>query len=176
MREPCQRIFLIGYRGTGKTTTAGVLAKRLGWDCCDADVLLEQRHERTIRQIFAEEGEAGFRAREAALLVQLAALPRHVIATGGGIVLSAANRQRLREAGFVVWLTADTDTIWRRMQMDPKTGDRRPNLAGGGRAEVEELLRQREPLYAECAACTVDTTSRTPDEVAEIIANSWGRG
>src|SRR5947208_11489758 len=88
-------IFLVGYRGSGKTTVARALADRLGWTWADADVVLEARHGRSIRQIFAEEGEAGFRDKEAALLEDLCGLRRHVIATGGGIVLRPENRRRL---------------------------------------------------------------------------------
>jgi shikimate kinase len=162
-------IFLVGYRGTGKTTVARLLAEQLGWTWLDADALLESRDGRSIRRIFAEEGEAGFRAREALLLTELCGLEQHVIATGGGGVLSAENRQRLREAGRVVWLTADPPTIWERLRQDPTTLERRPPLTVGGLAEIEELLRLREPLYRECAHWVVDTVGRSPEEVAAAI-------
>src|SRR5262249_48064027 len=93
-------IFLIGYRGSGKTTVARILAERLGWSWLDADTLLEARHGRTIRQIFAEEGEAGFRDKEERLLDELSQGRQHVIATGGGIVLRPVNRDKLK-AGCV---------------------------------------------------------------------------
>src|SRR5262249_22264322 len=109
-------LFLIGYRCTGKTTVARLLAERLGWDWLDADELLEPRHGGTIRQIFAEEGEAGFRDKEAALLTELCRCRQTVIATGGGVILRAENRQRLREAGLACWLTADAATLWQRLQ------------------------------------------------------------
>jgi shikimate kinase len=163
------RIFLIGYRGTGKTTVARLVAGRLGWDWVDADALLESRHGRTIRQIFADEGEAAFRDREADLLAELCQWPRHVIATGGGVILRAANRQRLRQAGTVVWLTADPETIWQRLQQDASTPQRRPDLTVGGLAEVEQLLAGRLPLYRDCAHGTVDTRQRTPEQVAEAV-------
>jgi shikimate kinase len=162
-------LFLVGYRGTGKSTVARLLAGRLGWGWVDADAALEARHGRTVRWIFAEEGEAGFRAKEAALLEELCRLQRHVIATGGGVVLRADNRERLRAAGAVVWLTADARTIWQRLQADATTAERRPALTVGGLAEVEELLRVREPWYRGCADWTVDTAGRTPEEVADVI-------
>src|SRR5262245_46963407 len=99
------RIFLIGYRGTGKSATARVLAELLGWWWCDADQLLEQRFAKTIRQIFDEEGEAGFRAKETAILDELSGRHQCVIATGGGVVLRPENRNRLK-SGATVWLTA----------------------------------------------------------------------
>jgi shikimate kinase len=162
------RIFLIGYRGSGKTSVAQALAGRLGWDWLDADTVLEARHGRTIREIFAEEGEAGFRDKEAALLEELCQRERHVIATGGGVVLRPANRERLAR-GLVVWLTADAATLWQRINADGTTAARRPNLTVGGLSEVEELLRQREPLYRECASLVVDTASKTPDAIADDI-------
>ena len=162
-------LFLVGYRGTGKTTVARRVAARLGWPWMDADALLEERAGKTIRAIFAEEGEAGFRRREAAILEELCAEGGRVVATGGGVVLSPGNRALLRSAGLVVWLRADAETIWRRLQADATTAERRPALTIGGRAEVEELLRLREPLYRECAGWTVETARHTPEEVAESV-------
>lgn len=170
LRAPPSTVFLIGYRGTGKTTTAQLLAGELGWDWLDADQVLEARHGRTIKQIFAEEGEAGFRDKEAALLAELCQVQRHVIATGGGIVLRPENRERLKAAGRVVWLTADPATLWQRIAGDATTAERRPNLTVGGLAEIEQLLQAREPLYREVAQLSVDTGQQTPAEVAEIIA------
>jgi shikimate kinase len=169
--SPCHLVFLIGYRGSGKTTLARLLGERLGWGWLDADAVLEERHGRSIREVFAEEGEAGFRDKEAAVLADLCRLRRHVVATGGGVVLREANRRLLREAGRVIWLTADVDTLWQRLQGDATIGERRPALTVGGRAEIADLLRQREPLYRACADGVVETARRTPEEImAEILA------
>jgi shikimate kinase len=167
--HPRSSIFLIGYRATGKSTVARLLAARLGWDAVDADEVLETQHGRTIRQIFAEEGEAGFRDKEAAVLEALCQRPRLVVATGGGVILREANRGRLRATGRVIWLTADAQTIWSRLQQDPATSERRPALTVGGLAEVEELLRVREPLYRSCADLVIDTVGRSPEEVVAHI-------
>jgi shikimate kinase len=165
-------VFLIGYRGSGKTTVARILGQRLGWKWKDADEFLEAVHGRTIVRIFAEEGEAGFRSRETAVLEELCRLREHVVATGGGVVLDAANRQRLREAGLAIWLTADIDTLAQRLEQDIAQGARRPALTVGGRAEIEELLKVREPLYRACADLRVETGGRSPLEVAEAIV-AW---
>ncbi len=164
------RVTLIGYRGTGKTTVARLLAARLGWSWVDADAYLEAKHGQTIREIFAAEGEVGFREKEAAVLAELAGRERQVLAAGGGVVIRLENRARLRRSGFVVWLTADAATIHARLQADPTTSDRRPPLtAACGLAEIEQLLADRAPLYRECADLTVDTTGRSPDDIVEII-------
>ncbi len=162
-------IFLIGYRGTGKTTVARLLAERLGWKWVDADEALEKRAGLSIREIFAAEGEAGFRDLEERLLEELCRLENCVIATGGGVVLREANRRRLRQAGRVVWLTADAHTLYHRLEQCPTTAQRRPALTVGGLAEIEELLSRRQPWYAACADWTVDTVGRSPEEVASVI-------
>lgn len=166
-------LFLIGPRASGKTTVARLLAELLGWSWVDADAVLEQRAGRTIREIFASEGEPGFRDLESAALADVCGQTRAVVATGGGVVLRPENRARLREAGRCVWLTADATTLWQRLQVDTTTVDRRPNLSVGGLNEVEELLRQREPLYRECAGLIVDTARHTPDEIARLLRDWW---
>jgi shikimate kinase len=167
-------IFLIGYRGTGKSTVARLLAEALGWPWLDADDVLERKCGRTIRDIFATEGEEGFRAKEEAVLAELCKLKEHVIATGGGVVLRESNRELLRRSGWVVWLTAEVETIHRRLQADPTTWDRRPALAAASpQAEIATLLRLREPHYRSCAHLTVATEGRSPESVAADIQSAW---
>ena len=162
-------LFLIGYRGSGKSTVAELLAKRLDWDWVDADAVLEQRAGQSIRQIFEVEGEVAFRELEAALLHELCRRQQVVIATGGGVVVRPENRRRLKEAGIVVWLTGNAATLWQRLQACHTTAERRPDLTVGGLAEIEGLLATREPWYAECAHFGVDTVGRSPQQVAEAI-------
>jgi shikimate kinase len=163
------RIFLIGPRGSGKTTVARLLAARLGWQAVDADEALEAAAGCTVRAVFEVEGEAGFRRREAALLEHLSQRPNCVVSTGGGVVTRPDNRERLRTTGWVVWLHADAETLWRRMQADATTAERRPPLTSGGLDEIVETLRVREPLYRECAHWTVRTDEVTPEAVADAI-------
>jgi shikimate kinase len=172
MRTPTSSlIFLIGYRCTGKTTVAQLLAQKLSSDWIDADSHLEARYGKSIRQIFAEEGEAGFRDKEDQIFAELCQLQRCVVATGGGVILRDINRQRMRPAGKVVWLTADAQTIWERFQADPATAQRRPPLTVGGLAEVEETLKIREPLYRACADLIVSTVERSTEEIAQQITH-----
>jgi shikimate kinase len=162
------QLYLIGYRGCGKSSVGPVLAGLLGRSFVDADAVLEADAGRSIRDIFATEGEGGFRDREEATIAKLAAGEPAVIATGGGAVLRAANRERMRATGFVAWLTAPADVLWARISADATTAERRPNLAGGGFAEVVALLAAREPLYAATAHVSVDATA-SPDAVAGRI-------
>jgi shikimate kinase len=168
-------IYLIGYRGTGKSTVARLLAERLGWQWCDADAELERAFGKTIRQIFAEEGEAGFREKEAHVLKQLSERTKCVIATGGGVVLRPENREILKR-GRVIWLQASPEVIWSRLQQDVSTAERRPNLAQGGLQEVKDLLAQRQPLYEALADESFDTLRHTPEEIAEQIARRGAPG
>lgn len=162
-------LFLIGYRGSGKTTVGRLVADRLGWPFLDADAVLEDRYGRTIRDIFAAEGEAGFRDKETAVLADLCTRTDTVIATGGGIVLREENRRLLKQHGFVVWLAADPTTLLARIQADPTTAERRPALAGGGLAEIEQLLAVREPLYRACADVVVPVGALSPEQAADAI-------
>lgn len=164
-------IFLIGYRGTGKTTIASELASRLGYAWVDADDVTEARAGRTIAEIFAAQGEAAFRELEAETIASLVNRTGTVVGLGGGAILREANRQAICAAGPVVWLTAAVDTILARLAADPITAERRPNLTTtGGRAEIEKLLAERTPLYRECATLTVDTEGKSAAQVADEIA------
>jgi shikimate kinase len=164
-------ILLIGYRGTGKSTVARELAARRGFAWVDADHVIEQQAGKSIAEIFADEGESGFREREMRVVAELSRQRRTVVALGGGAVLREENRRAITSAGPVVWLTASVDTILIRVSADSSTANRRPNLTtSGGRAEIESLLAVRTPLYRECATLVVDTENKTAAQVADEIA------
>jgi shikimate kinase len=162
---------LVGYRATGKTTLAKLLAERLGWDWIDADVEIERRAGKSIARIFAEEGEPAFRDIEARVIADLCRRDRLVLAAGGGAPLRPESRRAIREAGKVVWLTARPETILTRMTDDATTTARRPNLSDKTPLEeIVELLKAREPVYREVADWVVDTEGRAPEVlVAEIL-------
>jgi shikimate kinase len=171
---PHDRVILIGYRGTGKTTVGRLLAAELGWGFADADDRVEEVAGVPILGIFAAEGEAGFRDREAAALRELCARPHHVVATGGGAILRSGNRELFRASGFVAWLTASPETVWGRLRADPATAARRPNLtSAGGIEEVRALIAAREPLYRKTADFTFDTDSASPEAAAAAILTAW---
>lgn len=167
-------LVLIGYRGTGKTTVATCLARRIGWQAVDADVELERRAGRTIAEIFAADGEGEFRRLEAEVLADLGRQGSLVLATGGGVILREENRRRLGEMGPVVWLTATPEIILARLAGDATTAARRPKLTSlGDEAEIRRLLAEREPWYRAAATWTLDTEGREPEELAAAIAEHF---
>lgn len=165
------RLFLIGPRGSGKSLVARVMTRYTGFEseCADMDEEIVRQAGMSIREIFEQEGEAGFRRRESDVLRKVIERGSFVVATGGGVVLLQENRDLMKESGKVVWLTADVDTLWRRISADAKTARQRPNLTVGGREEVAQVVAAREPLYRAVADHVVDTTNRSPEEVAAAI-------
>jgi shikimate kinase len=167
-------LILIGFRATGKTSVGRLLAAQLGWNFVDVDEYIEMSFGGSIAGIFAAEGESGFRKRESQALITLCGQDRHVIATGGGAILSQENRLLLRSTGFVVWLTAEPQTIWTRLQGDPTTASRRPNLTAlGGLDEVRALLAIREPLYRETADFVANADNPSPESITAAILTAW---
>lgn len=147
-------IFLIGPMGAGKSTIGKLLAKALGREFCDSDREIERRTGASIPMIFDYEGEAGFRRREADALSRLSQQESAIIATGGGAVLLAENRELLRRRGFVVYLRCSVDKQLERTQKDTN----RPLLrTDNPRQRLEDLSSVRDPLYAETADLIVDT-------------------
>ncbi len=166
---------LIGYRATGKTTLARLLAQRLGWDWTDADVEIERRAGKAIARIFAEDGEPAFRDLEAAAIADLCRRTALVVAAGGGAPMRPESQEAMRAAGKVVWLTARPETILARMSGDATTASRRPALTDrSGLEEILHLLAKREPIYRQTAHLEIDTEGKTPDELVEEILGRLG--
>jgi shikimate kinase len=162
-------VFLIGMMGAGKSTVGRLLARQCGLEFIDCDRELEARTGVTIATMFEVEGEEAFRRREAALLDELTLRPGVVLGTGGGVVLCAENRARLRSRGLVIYLEATLDEILRRTQNDRS----RPLLqAADRRARIEELLAQRRGLYESTAHLTFHSGTVNPKRlVAHIVEN-----
>lgn len=161
-------IFVIGFMGTGKSTVGLLLAAKLERRFVDLDAVIEEEAHMTVGEIFFNEREAGFRAREAAALRRVAAQGPQVIAVGGGAPAHGDNLDFMLHAGKVVCLTASVDELVRRIG-DPET---RPLLAGKDvRGEIERLLAQRQSFYAR-AHVTVDTNGVVPSQVTRTIAEA----
>ena len=170
-------LYLIGYRGSGKSTVAPLIAAALrskvpNWISVDADDLVEQSAGMSIAQIFAEFGEPDFRRRETEIITGLARESNLVVSLGGGAPMFAANRDLIVDSGKTAWLTADTDVLWQRICGDETTEQQRPNLTDqGGREEIVQFLAQRNPVYADCADYTIDVGELAPQEIADRIVN-----
>lgn len=168
-------LVLIGYRATGKTTLASLLATRLEWDWIDADVEIERRAGKSIARIFAEDGEPAFRDLEALVIADLCRKDRLVLATGGGAPMRPESRQAMNSNGKVVWLTARPETVLARMTGDQTTAQRRPNLTDKGPLdEISHLLSVREPVYRESSDLEVDTEQKTPQQLVDEILDNLG--
>jgi shikimate kinase len=152
--------------GAGKTSVGRLLAKRFNKTFYDCDQEIERRTGVKIPVIFDIEGESGFRARESAMLLEIAALHDIVLATGGGAVVREENRRVLVQNGTVVYLRAALDGLWQRTRHDRN----RPLLqTGDPRAKLEQLFMQRDPLYREVATLIVDTGKQSLRSLAQQI-------
>ncbi|HEV8565234.1 MAG TPA: shikimate kinase [Actinomycetota bacterium] len=155
-------VYLVGVPGAGKSVVGRELAGRLGVPFIDLDEEIEREADASVAEIFRSEGEAAFRALEAAALVKASTQDPSVVACGGGVVLEPANRVTLRATGTCVFL--DVPLAQLRERVRPAAD--RPLIQREG--DLERLLAERDPLYREFAGHVVNA-SGTPDEVAAAI-------
>ncbi|PFH10221.1 3-dehydroquinate synthase [Collimonas sp. PA-H2] len=147
-------IFLVGLMGAGKTTVGRALARKLNKLFIDSDHEIEARTGVSIPLIFEIEGEESFRQRETEVIRDLSARSGIVLATGGGAIMRAENREYLKTRGTVIYLRASIHNILQRTSRDKN----RPLLqTADPRRRLEELSRQREPYYREVADIVIDT-------------------
>jgi shikimate kinase len=147
-------LVLVGLPGSGKSTVGRQLSRRLGCPFHDSDHVIEQRLGCSVREFFEREGEAAFRDIEQAVLHELTSQDPCVLSTVGGAVLRPANRQRLREAGQVVYLRSSPDELYRRLRHDTT----RPLLqVNDPQARLRQMHAERDPLYRETAHFVIET-------------------
>ncbi len=161
-------IVLVGLMGSGKTAVGRLLAERLGRPLVDTDALVEEAAGCTIAEIFAAEGEEGFRRREAEAVARAAAGDNQVIATGGGAVLRPGNREALRSSGLVIWLDAEPESLYQRARAQGLA--HRPLLSGADPlGRLRALADARRPAYEAAAHVRIRTDRRTLHDVVEEI-------
>lgn len=160
-------LVLIGYRGTGKSTVAELLATQLGWRAVSTDARVIEQAQRAIPDIVARDGWDHFRDLETAVCVALKDQDRLVIDTGGGIILRPNNMDLFKSNGLVFWLTATVTTITRRISEDTQ----RPALTDGKTfiEEIQDVLTERTPKYRAAADHVIATDDLSPEEIAARI-------
>lgn len=163
-------IFLVGYRGVGKTTIGRQLAESRGYDFIDTDEEIVRQKNAKISEIVAAEGWEGFRRQERDVLRSLKNLSKTVVATGGGAVIHRLEWLDLREIGVVFWLTAAVEIIEDRIRRDRSSSHQRPSLTGfNSEEEITTLLKERNPLYQQTAHHCIDTSGKKVNEIVNEI-------
>ncbi|MDC1447427.1 shikimate kinase [Candidatus Thioglobus sp.] len=167
MQPTINNIILVGPMGSGKTTIGRRLSENLSLDFFDSDHEIINTTGVSIDHIFDVEGEKGFRARESDVIKKLCGTPNIVIATGGGAVLLKENRELIKKAGSVVYLSSSVDQILRRTAKS-KT---RPLLekSNNRRKTIIDILEVRDSLYKEVASQIINTNGKKLNEVIDEI-------
>lgn len=156
-------VFIVGFMGAGKTSVARKLARSAGVSAIDMDAYIERRCDMKVKDIFAQSGEAGFRAIETDTLRELAGGNPSLVSCGGGVVLSETNRAILKESGYVVYLKVTAAEAASRIS-DTST---RPLF--GDLAQAQRVIEERLPLYAEVADVEIDTDGRGTGSVSRQV-------
>ena len=163
-------VALVGLSGSGKSTLAPLLAARLGGHLViDLDRVVERHLGRSVAEVFQTGGEATFRDAESMALADALGGPPAVIATGGGIVLNAANRSLLSTSATVVWLRAHPAELQQRLE---GTAEARPLLQGDPAFALVRLGEERAALYAQVADVTVDVDGTSPMDLADELSQA----
>ena len=164
-------LWLVGMMGSGKTTVGMEVAKRIGVEFVDTDVLITSLGGRSIPDIWSEDGEPAFRSMETAMIESAATAAEAVVGTGGGVVLSEANIEAMRNSGPVVWLNATPATLATRVG---HLGGR-PLLADEEDPEqvLASILEARRERYETAAHHVVVTDNRTVDDIATEVLALW---
>ena len=156
-----QNIVLCGFMGCGKSTVGRLLASKTGRHFIDLDSLIEQREQRTVAQIFEQDGEDYFRKVETNCLQELYQKSNVVLATGGGTLIKEENAALIKQMGKLVFLNPPFETLAKRIENDP----RRP-LSGDDR--LRERYESRLPQYKKAADCTVEG-NKSPHDIVLLI-------
>lgn len=165
---PTTPVSLIGFPGSGKSTVGVLLAKHLGLDFVDTDLLIQARESATLAEIIAASDHLNLRRIEEEVLLAMDLHPA-VISTGGSVVYSPAIMARLRSQTTVVYLRAQLATVDYRISLAPDRG-----IASAAHQTLADIYAERIPLYADYAALTVDVDDSEPERIAQTIAGKLG--
>ena len=172
--SPCtdSHIVLVGMMGAGKSSVGRALARRLDRELLDSDQMVEERDGRTVREIWAADGEPAFRELEAEVLADaIASSSPSVVAAAGGVVLSEANRAVLKsDSAHVVWLLADVDLLLERV----RNGMHRPLLDEDPEGTLRAMYAERSELYQDVADAIVSVDHRSINDVAGAVLRCAG--
>nr|MBS0021229.1 shikimate kinase AroK [Gammaproteobacteria bacterium] len=167
-----ENIYLVGPMGAGKTTVGRKLAIALKKEFVDSDQIIEVKTGASISLIFEIEGEEGFRRRERVILEELTQRRDVVLATGGGIVLDAVNRARLRSCGFVIYLNPPFERLLERTMRDR----RRPLLrTEDPQGRLRAIVTERDALYCQVADMIISGEHKTATQVVREILKEFCR-
>ncbi|MEY8462327.1 shikimate kinase [Streptococcus merionis] len=154
---------LLGFMGSGKST----IAERLDKSYVDMDVVITERLGMSIAKYFEEKGEASFRRIESQVLAELLSQDI-VLSTGGGVVMSEANRELLAKNSPNIYLSADFESLYQRLSQDQK--NQRPLFLNQSKASLKRLYEQRLPLYEAVATQIIDVTGKKLEEIVEMLS------
>jgi shikimate kinase len=168
-RRPIRNLALIGLMGAGKSSVGQLVAAHFHFDFLDTDEIIEARAGKSIREIFASEGEAAFRDWERRVVTELASCKGTVIATGGGLPAGEGNLDSLKTHALVVYLWASPEKLWERVRGQthrPLLNDPDPL------AKIRSLLAARDPWYRQ-ADVLINTEMRSPRDVALQVIHQF---
>ncbi len=165
-------IILVGFMGTGKTTNGRRVARKIGYEFVDTDLLIEKREQRTIPQIFEQNGENYFRKLEHNTIRRVHQYKKAVISTGGGTILNPKNLELLKKHGTVFLLENTTENLIYRLE---NAYVKRPLLMKENwQSIVRDMLKQRRPLYEAAADYRIYVGRKSHEAVVEEILYYWG--
>ena len=165
------RVILIGPMGSGKTTIGSLLAEKLGLSFRDTDHLIEEQEEKTVSQIFLDEGEDAFRAIEKRVLREELLTDGTVLSLGGGAPISIDAQSALRAiASHIIFLDISLSTVAPRIGFNRD----RPLLLNNPRGQWQTLMEARRPIYEAIADSTINVDDKSEEEIVTIALTSLG--
>lgn len=166
-------LWLIGMMGAGKSTLGRIIADRKGWKFIDTDEVVMEAAGRDIAELFATEGEAGFRTREAKAVALVSTHPGAVVATGGGAVLRPENVDTMRRTGLIFWLQAEPSILAARIASERKQTSRPLIFDNDVEHSLAGILDDRQSAYRAAADFAISTDLLSPEEAADLVEALW---